>query len=265
MKITVQDLIHHLTAHVELRENTVDQLISGSMEQLVTGVIVTFMPSQHVIEQAIHQGANLIIAHEPPFYNHHSHTEWLTEDPVYQTKRSLIEKAGIAIYRCHDSIHQIQPDGITEGLIQALGWSSYVVQRKPEADIISFDDHMTVQRIAEHIKRTLGVEYVRIAGSLEMTCKRAAVLVGFRGNGNLTIPLLHNETLDLIIAGEGFEWETPEYIRDAVQQGKQKALIMMGHAESEAAGMKLLAARLDQAFPRLPVHFVGEQPVYKVL
>jgi putative NIF3 family GTP cyclohydrolase 1 type 2 len=265
MSITIQHVINHLTAKVKLPENTVDQLITGSPNQTVTGIFVTFMPTQHVIEQAIQRGANLIIAHEPPFYNHHSHTDWLTDDPVYETKRKLIENGGIAIYRCHDAIHRFQPDGITEGLVQALGWSSYVVQRKPEADLLSFPEGMTLQLIAEHIKRSLGIEYVRLAGDPKMVCRRAAVLVGFRGNGNLTIPLLGQEDLDLIIAGEGFEWETPEYIRDAVKQGIQKALLMIGHAESEASGMKLLSERLAAAFPELAVHFIGEQPVYQVL
>ncbi|MGC5771855.1 Nif3-like dinuclear metal center hexameric protein [Paenibacillus pabuli] len=265
MNITIQHIIDHLTAEVKLPENTVDQLITGSPDQTVTGVFVTFMPTQHVIEHAIQHGANLIITHEPPFYNHHSHTDWLAKDPVYETKNRLINEAGIAIYRCHDAIHRYLPDGITEGLVQELGWSPYVIQRKPETDILSFPEGMTVQLIAEHIKRSLGIEYVRLAGDPKMVCRRAAVLVGFRGNGNLTIPLLQQEELDLIIAGEGFEWETPEYIRDAVQQAKQKALLMIGHAESEAAGMKLLSERLAAAFPELPVHFVGEQPVFQVL
>lgn len=265
MNITIQEIIQYLTAPVELPENTVDRLITGSPDQTVTGVFVTFMPTQQVIEHAIQRGANLIIAHEHPFYNHHSHTDWLANDPVYETKRSLINEAGIAIYRCHDAIHRFQPDGITEGLVQALGWSTYVKQRRTEADILTIPEGTSVEDIAHHIKKKLGIEYVRVVGSPTMICTHAAVLVGFRGNGNLTIPLLQSEQLDLIIAGEGFEWETPEYIRDAVQQGKQKALIMMGHAESEASGMKLLAQRLAQNFPELPIHFVGEQPVYKVL
>ncbi|UPK46618.1 Nif3-like dinuclear metal center hexameric protein [Paenibacillus pabuli] len=265
MKITIQHVINHLTAKIELPENTVDQLITGSPNQMVKGIFVTFMPTQHVIEHAIQRGANLIIAHEPPFYNHHSHTDWLANDPVYETKRRLIENGGIAIYRCHDAIHRFQPDGITEGLVQALGWSSSVEHSKPEADILSFPEGMTVQLIAEHIKHSLGIEYVRLTGDPKIVCNRAAIMVGFRGNGNLTIPLLQQEELDLIIAGEGFEWETPEYIRDAVQQGKQKALLMIGHAESEASGMKLLSEKLARAFPELPVHYVGEQPVFQVL
>lgn len=88
MNITIQDIIQYLTAHVELPENTVDRLITGSSDQTVTGVFVTFMPTQHVIEHAIQRGANLIIAHESPFYNHHSHTDWLANDPVYETKKA---------------------------------------------------------------------------------------------------------------------------------------------------------------------------------
>lgn len=265
MDLTVQDIVLHLTEHVKLPENTVDQLITGSFDQAVSGIFVAFMPTQNVIEQAIQHGANLIVAHESPFYNHHSHTDWLATDRVYIHKRKLIDEAGISIYRCHDIIHRFQPDGITEGLIQALGWTVNVEQQSPEATILSFPEGQTVEAVAHHVKNTLGIDYVRVAGSPAMFCRRAAVLVGFRGNGNLTIPLIQNEQLDLIIAGEGLEWETPEYIRDAVQQGKSKALIMMGHAESEASGMKLLADKVAERFPELPVRFVSERPVYTVL
>lgn len=66
-ELQVQDVILHLTQDITLPENTVDQLITGSADQVITGIVVTFMPTQHVIEQAIQQGANLIIAHESPF------------------------------------------------------------------------------------------------------------------------------------------------------------------------------------------------------
>lgn len=263
-ELTVQEIIIHLTDGISLPENTVDQLITGSSDQIVTGILVTFMPTQHVIEQAIQSGANLIIAHESPFYNHHSVTDWLENDSVYADKRNLIDQAGIALFRCHDVIHRFEPDGITDGLIQQLGWTTYLSERSAESDIVAFPEGMTVQEIARQLKERLGIDYVRIAGNPEIVCRRVAVLVGFRGNAHVTIPLLQNEQVDLIIAGEGFEWETPEYIRDAMQQGKSKALIMVGHAESEAPGMKLLADRLNESFPELTITFVKEQPVFNV-
>lgn len=77
--------------------------------------------------------------------------------------------------------------------------------------------------------------------------------------------MYEQESLDLVIAGEGFEWEVPEYIRDAGQQDRNRALLMLGHAESEAPGMKLLAARLAGQFPQVPVQYIQEKPVYQIL
>lgn len=66
MDLTVQDVVLHLTDNIELPENTVDQLITGSLDRKVKGIIIAFMPTHYVIEQAIKEGANLIIAHESP-------------------------------------------------------------------------------------------------------------------------------------------------------------------------------------------------------
>lgn len=57
-----------------------------------------------------------------------------------------------------------------------------------------------------------------------MECQRIGLLAGYRGGGEVVIPLFQNQNLDLIIAGEGPEWESPEYVRDALQQGKKKHL-----------------------------------------
>ena len=56
---------------------TVDQLRSGSMDQKITGIITTMFPTIEVIEQTAKAGANLIIAHETPFYNNQDETDWL--------------------------------------------------------------------------------------------------------------------------------------------------------------------------------------------
>ena len=48
---------------------TVDQLRSGSMDQVVTGIVTTMFPTLEVIEKTAKVGANLIVAHETPFYN----------------------------------------------------------------------------------------------------------------------------------------------------------------------------------------------------
>lgn len=124
---------------------------------------------------------------------------------------------------------------------------------------------MTVKEIAEYVKRKLGIGFVRIAGDVTLNCTRIGLLAGYRGGGALSIPLFEKENLDLIISGEGPEWETPEYVRDAVYQGKQKALMVIGHAESEEPGMKYLSEWLKPIFPEIPIRFIPEKGIYRIL
>lgn len=185
-------------------------------------------------------------------------------DSVYKQKADLIAGSGLGIYRFHDYLHRYTPDGIMEGLLRALDWQKYVSSHQPSASILTIPA-MKVAEVAEYLKRQLQIPYLRVAGSLSTSCRRVGILVGYRGSGATAIPLIEQESLDLIIAGEGPEWETPEYIRDAAHQGRSKALIMLGHAESEAPGMSYLAERLSLQFPQLPVHFVKDQPVFQIV
>jgi putative NIF3 family GTP cyclohydrolase 1 type 2 len=226
--------------------------------------VTAFSASQNVIEQADSLDANLIITHEGVFFSHQDNREGLENDPVYQQKSARIASSGVGIYRFHDDVHRYTPDGIMEGLLRELDWKPYVEHHLPHVSILSVPA-MTVSEIAGHLKQRLHISYVRAAGNLSASCSRVGVLVGYRGSGPAAIPLYEQESLDLIIAGEGPEWETPEYIRDAVRQGRNQALIMLGHAESEAPGMKLLAERLKLQFPGMPVRFVQDQPVFQIV
>lgn len=262
MTIIIQDILNQLMEPIGRLEVTVDTLKSGDPLAEVKGIATTFMATHHVIQQAIDMGVNLLITHEGTFYNHHDHIESLSNDPVYREKQKLIDESGIAIFRFHDYWHRYLPDGIMAGLIQALGWQSYVTENKPASSILTIPA-MTVKEIAEYAKSKLGISFVRVAGDVSMTCSRVGLLAGYRGGGAMAIPLFENEQLDLIISGEGPEWETPEYVRDAVYQGRKKALIVLGHAESEEPGMEYLADRIQAMFPSIPVHFLKEKQVFQ--
>lgn len=263
--LTFADIIDTLTSSgIGTPDQTVDKLEYGSMETGVTGIVTAFAASQYVVEQAIALGANMIITHEGVFFSHQDHGAELEDDPVYLQKKHLITSSGIGIYRCHDYLHRNKPDGIMEGLLRELNWKEYVTEHRPTVSILTVPE-MEVSAVAEYLKQKLQISYVRVSGSLSTACCRVGVLVGYRGGGATAIPLFEKEALDLIIAGEGPEWETPEYIKDAVYQGRNKALIMLGHAESEAPGMKHLAELLSAKVPGLPVYFVKDQPVYQIV
>lgn len=264
MTVTIQNVIDRLRSSIQPIENTVDDLDPGCPDTEVRGIATTFMATQQVIEHALSLGVNLLISHEAAYYSHRRMNGLLSDDPVYRNKQNLLQQSGIAIYRHHDYCHKTEPDPIMTGLLHSLKWESCVEEMLPTSAVLRLPE-MRASEIAEYVKTQLSIPYVRIAGDPDMTCSRIGILVGYRGGGVNAIPFYREKSLDLIIAGEGPEWETPEYARDSAYQGISKSLLVMGHAESEEPGMRYLAKRLQESYPGLPVHFIPVNPVFKVV
>lgn len=264
MKIYVRDVIETLKTPAIDREKTVDQLLYGDPDAEVKQIAVTFLASTRVIKEAKRLGVNLIITHEGIYYSHFDRSEMLKSDPVYLAKHKLIEESKIAIFRNHDHVHLQGYDGITKALVAALGWQDYERESSFVSSVLAFDKAMTLKNIINHIKTSLGLSYIRYIGDLDTDCRRIGVLVGYRGSGENVIPLVAGKELDLVIYGEGPEWESPEYIKDAIDLGMGRALIVLGHAESEIPGMEQMAKRLQQKYPEIPVHFIRDEGVFRL-
>lgn len=71
--------------------------------------------------------------------------------------------------------------------------------------------------------------------------------------------------VDVVVVGEINEWETSEYARDAVRQKKNKALIILGHANSEEPGMKYLAEWLRPMLPAIGITFVPAGDPFRLM
>lgn len=229
--------------------DTVDTVKTGAPNQPVRGIATTFLASSEVIERAAATGANLLITHEPTFYNHLDETDWLERDPVYQAKRALIDRHGLVIWRFHDFWHAHQPDGIMIGVLGALGWQAYADADSPYFCTLP---PTTLEELVAHLKRALGIASVRVVGPPDMTCQRVALLVGSPG-GRVQIEALGRPDVDVAICGEINEWEVNAYVGDALRLGRPKALIVTGHAPSEEAGMAYLAEWLGERVPGVPV------------
>lgn len=265
MKIIVQDVINTLIKPIDKIDPTVDTLKFGDAENAVQGIVTTFIATQRVLEIAKSKGANLIITHEGVHFSHHDSFETsLDQNKVWQEKISFIRDNNMNIFRFHDYVHRYVPDGITKGLIKSLAWDDYVYDHKPAFSLVNIPT-MSLEEVSTYIKRKLEIDHLRVIGNLAMNCSKVGVLVGYRGGGELTIPLYEKENLDLILYGEGPEWETPEYVRDSNYQGKQKALIVLGHAVSEEPGMKYIANLLQVKFPEVPVFHVPERQLFQIL
>ncbi len=232
--------------------NTVDTFKAGDPETPVTGIATTFLDTYDVLRQAVAEGANLIITHEPTFYNHLDETAFLKGDPVFEQKMAYIREHHLVIWRFHDQWHWRKPDGIVQGFIQAVGWEKY---RRPYEQNAFTLPPTTVGQLAADLRDKLNSRSIRMVGDPGLRVTDVVYLPGASGESK-ELKELERDDVQVLVAGEAREWETVEYVRDAAAEGRRKALILLGHEVSEEPGMEYCARWLRPLFPSVPVTFI---------
>lgn len=231
---------------------TVDTFKAGDPNDEVTGIACTFTATINVLKEAVEKGCNLIITHEPTYYNHLDTKELLENDPVYAAKQELIDQHNLIIFRFHDHWHRTNPDGIYKGMIDKLKWNSFLAAG--ETNVFDLSGRR-VEEVTESMKEIFPEAILRVIGEPGLKVGKAAFSAGAPASAS-HIRLLQREDIDLLVIGEAREWETIEYVRDASQAGLSKALIILGHVVSEEAGMDYCADWMRTFVGDIPVHFL---------
>jgi putative NIF3 family GTP cyclohydrolase 1 type 2 len=213
----------------------------------VTGIVTT--------------GKNLIITHEPTFYNHPDDLAPLGADPVEQQKLAYIREHHLIVWRFHDTWHLRQPDGILSGMVEEFGWKAY--QNSSNPHLFTFPP-TSVEQIAVRLRASTRARAIRIVGDPAMKVTGVALLPGASGSEK-QIKALEQDNVQLLVAGESREWETVPYVQDAAAEGRHKALILLGHEVSEEAGMDECARWIRTLFPGIPVEFIPAGEPFRVV
>lgn len=233
-------------------EETVDTFKSGDPSEQVTGIACTFMATVDVLKEAAAKGCNLIITHEPTYYNHLDSKDKLLDDPVYAAKQELIDQHKLIIFRFHDHWHRTTPDGIYVGMTRKMVWDSYL--EEGEKHIFNFPG-ISLIHVTDHLKEVFPEANLRVIGDPDLKINRAAFSAGAPGSA-AHFELLQRGDINLLLIGEAPEWETIEYVRDASQAGLPMSLVILGHAVSEEAGMEYCAQWLQTFITEVPVTFI---------
>jgi putative NIF3 family GTP cyclohydrolase 1 type 2 len=238
--------------------NTVDVIKAGDPQTAVTGIVTTMFSTMEVLKKAVALKCNLIISHEPVFYNHRDETKQFQNDPVYLEKKKYIDDHKLVLWRFHDYIHRIQPDAIDYGMTIKLGWQKYLISGSSDRYTIP---ETTLRELLQSLKKVFPKNAFNVVGNPDMKLTKVAFSAGAPGSG-AHISLLGDKDVDLVIGGEVNQWETYEYVRDAIGQGKKKAIIFLGHVTSEEPGMEYCAQWLKGFIKNIPIHFVESGPSY---
>lgn len=238
-------------------ETTCDTLKSGSHDAEVSKVAITMNPTVDVIKDAKNWGAELLICHEPLYFNH---MDEHSDEAIESEKRSLLEETGMTVYRFHDHPHRNPEDMIAEGFFNMLELDATVTHIEDFGLArAKLNVPMTSVEIAKRIEEKTGIKHVRIAGNRNDKCERITTFLGAPGD---VIPQLSNPETEILIVGEVCEWRCAEYARDASQLGKKKALLVLGHAGSEEPGMIYIAEEIKKLLPELEIKYFKTGEVY---
>lgn len=254
--LTARQVVSLIQQHsgVAWQGETVDTFKAGDPNTPVIGIATTMMATFDVIKRASAQGANLIITHEPTFYNHQDKTESFeaANDPVWREKEEFIREHHLVVWRFHDHWHMRRPDGILSGMVQALSWEHYERNDEPNLFVLP---RTTLRELSKSVQDRIGIKVLRVVGNPNLEVTKVAFMPGAAGTER-HLQFLRRDDVEVLMIGEVPEWETIEYVSDAAAEGRRKALILMGHIPSEQAGMASCAEWLKTFISGIPVTFV---------
>jgi putative NIF3 family GTP cyclohydrolase 1 type 2 len=252
--LTANDVIARIKAHVGVpwAEKTVDGIIAGDPATPVTGIATTMMATYAVLKRAAAAGLNLVISHEPTFWSHQEDVSKVQNDPLYREKLAFIKDHKLVTFHFHDHWHALKPrDGIAEGMMRKIGWTNDVSANDPQRFTIP---PTTLEKLTVLLRDKLKAKTIRVIGRPDMPVSKVKSSWGYAGKFPAVDWL--NGDIDVLIVGETWEWELQEYVADLVAADRNKALIMVGHIESEQWGMETCAEWLRGFVPEVPVKFL---------
>ena len=180
--------------------DTCDTYKAGDPEREVSKVAVAMTGTPKVIREAAEWGAELLIVHEPLYYDHFDRP---SEEPQAVAKRKLVEETGMTVFRYHDYSHATLPDVIVEGQLRKMGLIGKDDRPGVCARIrVVLDTPTTPVALARQIEERLNIKHVRICGTRDVPCTKVSVMVG-AADVHWEI---RDDECEILITGETGEW-----------------------------------------------------------
>ena len=237
-------------APLELAEewDNVGLILEGPPKTPIAKILLCIDLTHPVIDEAIAQNVNAIIAYQPPIFGG---LKRLTRRSPSQNLLIRLIEAGITVWSPHTALDAAK-DGLGDWLLNAFGEfkESSVIQAcaaDPENQSVGMgrqgrlSNPRSLNALADEIKSYLGLTHVRIASAARHTegapIKRVAVCPGARGS--LFSNVRH---VDLLLTGEMRHHD----ILSRISNGT--SVILTDHTNTERGFLPILAERLGKSF-----------------
>lgn len=252
-------LVHSLfqsLAHPPGSLSPCDGLKVGSLSEPVRGIAVTWMATREMVLLAARRRLNLIISHEPFFYDPLDHFKSSERDEAFIEKMQEILKNHLLAYRLHDLWLDFPCQGITDSWAHLLGLDT------PMAAATGLKvfpaSGQDLGSLAARVKSLMNLPRIEVLGNPKSTPSRIALLCGPPAD----IPRLREciqRAAGCVITGESSELA----LRFAQESGL--SVLLTGHAKAETPGVRSLADFLRTKFPEIPIEFLDLSDALKTI
>jgi putative NIF3 family GTP cyclohydrolase 1 type 2 len=235
----------------------VDRVIYGDPNREIEGIAVCWMPYIETIHKARELGANVIVAHEPTFYDHWDLDGSFHDSAAIEEKKRIIDECQITIIRCHD-VWDVFPDhGILAAWADFLGLDDAIKIVNPFG-IYKIEKQEAIVYAEEVLRKisTLGQECVSFCGDPNKIVNTVGIGVGCNSD-----PFkMYQLGADFAIAVDDISraWIIGEWSRDTGNPA-----LIVEHSISEEPGQASLAVYLKEQFPDFNVHYIQQGYSYK--
>jgi putative NIF3 family GTP cyclohydrolase 1 type 2 len=252
----VSDLVDHFkkVGHWVNWQTTCDRVLHGSADAEVRGIATTWIPTNKVIAEAASRDLNLIVSHEPLFYDRKPPYGLMGTDAgeaVMARKRRLLNEASITVIRCHDVWDRMPTIGIPDSWAAWLGFEteprpveSYhkvcLTGARPLASVAA--------QIREKVAR-LGQDWLLVFGDGDKQVNRLAI-----GTGAITrLSEMHALGVDAaLLTDDGMTtWEAGYFSADT-----GFPIVIVNHATAEKPGMMAMRRYLADLHPAIRVEYL---------
>jgi putative NIF3 family GTP cyclohydrolase 1 type 2 len=263
-RLRAKDVAAYLRSLEEVAEPSVDRIVVGDPETEVAHIGTCWLPYWETCRQAVRDGVNLLIVHEPTFYTHWDLDEKSPDlfgaSPAgreayakeVRIKKDWILGNKLVVIRCHDVLDKIGGFGIPHAFGRLLGFGSGdIIRSKPFYNV-----YRTAPQPAIEVARTIATKMIQVGqpgvafyGDKDRTVDSVGV-----GTGCFSDPI---EFMDLapglFIAIDDVvrTWTQTVYARDSGHP-----LVVVNHGATEEAGVRGLSEFLKNRYPeRKVIHY----------
>jgi putative NIF3 family GTP cyclohydrolase 1 type 2 len=236
---------------------TVDTVKAGDPDRPVRKAAVCWYPSVSDIRAAIAGGCDLLVTHEPTFWEHAApEQQWRDRGPGREKSR-LLRESGLVVLRAHDTWDNWPEIGIRDAWARYLGLDKRAAEGSDKRWHAAYDIPETTlrdfaQRVADRI-RPLGEESVQVIGDPRMKVRRPGLGVG------CVVPdqeMVEKGADALIMCYDGASyWSCRERLAEM-----GVGIITVEHGSSEIPGLRALRDHLAATFAGVEFIFLCEHP-----